>query len=146
MTGYDLCKDCIDGVKGFCCYSSVLVDGLNVILDNHPCKFLDLKIKECTVFEERYYKNINCMPIEIAIAHNGLPVGCPYLPPDYDLSKAKIRYKEGMLSKNGELNYDLTNKSHHQYIVRYTMKDVTVLEKELEEKLKLESKSKDKDT
>lgn len=77
------CLSCPDSIRGLCCYYSVIIRKgkiiYNIILPNHPCPFLDLDTKLCTIYEERFEINPYCESIKDAIKHNGLPKGCKYL-------------------------------------------------------------------
>ena len=117
----DLCEDCPSDLKGTCCFNSVLIEGHNIVLSNHPCKFLDLKTMDCSIYNERYLKNRNCINIEQAIARGGLPVGCLYLgnATEDELKRAKIYHIPDNLSNRGRQTYDLMNDSAHQFIVNY---------------------------
>lgn len=75
----ELCSDCPEDIKGYCCYLNVRLGDYNVILENQPCPFLDLKTKLCTVYGEREEKAPHCLEVEMTIGKGGLPKGCLYL-------------------------------------------------------------------
>ena len=71
------CSKC--PVRGYCCYHSIIINGKNVILTNHPCKYLDLKTMTCTIYPKRREINPDCMNIKEAKENGGLPKGCLYI-------------------------------------------------------------------
>ncbi len=91
------CKKC--EIKGLCCYHSVLLRGkdgtrYNVILKNHPCKFLDIETRKCLIYDNRFILNPYCVEIEQAVRQQCLPGECLYLKlkkyEKYDKSHPKL--------------------------------------------------------
>jgi len=79
----NLCGMCPEKVRGLCCFTSYIYEDsdkkYNIILDRHPCKYLDQKTKLCTVFERRFNLDKVCLEIGKAIKHNALPADCLYV-------------------------------------------------------------------
>lgn len=66
----NLCKKC--KIRKYCCYQSVLAPSAsgkmyNIILKNHPCKFLNPETSLCMVYENRFKLNPYCLTIKEAI-------------------------------------------------------------------------------
>jgi len=75
----ELCKKCPVDIKGYCCFLNVRLGDYNIILENQPCPHLDLKTKECTVYDRRKELAPHCLDAEKTIGMGGLPKGCLYL-------------------------------------------------------------------
>ena len=94
MTEKNLCLQCNEEIKKYCCYNSVIVVGesgkrYNVIIKTKPCKFLDTKTLKCLVFENRFKLNPYCLSVKEAIKANAFQKGCLYVKDDKS-------YKEGI--------------------------------------------------
>jgi len=68
-----LCRRC-----GRCCYEKLIV-GRTVITTNIPCKYLDLKTRLCTVYEQRSEVNPSCIDVEQGLKMGVFPADCPYV-------------------------------------------------------------------
>ncbi len=78
---YNRCLDC--NVRGECCYFSTLIDGKhNIILESHPCDYLNIKTGLCKQYETRKEVFENCIDVEDAKKIGGLPEGCLHLKKD----------------------------------------------------------------
>lgn len=80
----NLCKNCKDNIKKYCCYNSVIVIGesgkkYNIIIKTKPCKYLDIETLECLVYENRFKLNPYCLSIKEAIRQNALQKECLYV-------------------------------------------------------------------
>lgn len=152
---YNLCESCPDNIKGTCCYysepimtpyimmcercpehirnictfpkSEVKEKGIqyNIILPNHPCKYLNTHVNLCSVYKNRFNKHPYCLNIAKAIKMGVLLKDCIYV-------KHKRRYKEGKnpikvfyddvkdkICEYGKITFDLSNRSAHKYIAKY---------------------------
>ncbi|MCZ7645151.1 MAG: hypothetical protein M5U26_07680 [Planctomycetota bacterium] len=76
-----LCTEC-----GICCYKKIII-GRTVFVTPFPCEFLDTDRNRCTVYEERFEKNPECLSISEGLKHSAFPASCPYVeayaPPGY---------------------------------------------------------------
>lgn len=79
MINEKVCKECPDGVRGYCCYLNTILGKHNVILENQPCPYLNLKIKLCSIYDEREKLAPHCFSAKDTIGKGGLPKGCLYL-------------------------------------------------------------------
>lgn len=110
---YNRCLVC--PVRGLCCYFSTMIDGENVILEDHPCDYLNINTGLCTRFKDRKEVFKNCLSIEDAKKIGGLPEGCLYLkkgeklnyppkrklrPDDNERLKTRYEYVNSMTHKN----------------------------------------------
>lgn len=124
----DLCKNCL--IRGKCCYFSILIENHNILLPNHPCKFLDLEKLECTVHSTRFTRNKFCLTVEQGKQRGCLPIECPYLEgcSEKHKSAAVVDYDivKDDLSEKGKLYYELTNKSAHNIIARYDYNETPI--------------------
>ncbi|GMV80815.1 MAG: hypothetical protein AMXMBFR7_19990 [Planctomycetota bacterium] len=68
-----LCTNC-----GKCCYKKIIV-GRTVFITPFPCEFLDTGTNRCTVYEERFEKNPDCLAIREGLQHSAFPSDCPYV-------------------------------------------------------------------
>lgn len=69
-----LCRRC-----GRCCFEKIEYAD-KIYLTDIPCEYLDLKTRECTVYEQRNQKKEGCVAINQEIIALGvLPRGCAYL-------------------------------------------------------------------
>lgn len=99
----------------------------NVIMPNHPCKFLNLETKLCRNFENRFYVNRTCQTIKAATKRNilALPVGCVYLKGwkgrRYVKRQPKVYYEsiESKLCSHGKMIYTLNQSSPHYIVKKY---------------------------
>lgn len=72
-----VCKKC-----GKCCYYKfyIMTDkGPKKAFSTKHCKCLDPETKLCTIYNERFYKNPECLSVEEAIEKETLPNDCPYV-------------------------------------------------------------------
>lgn len=74
----NLCLLCPKDIRGFCCYYSVHIKGVQVVCDDH-CRFLDVLSGKCTVYKERFEKNEECLPVMEMKKLGTLPRNCPYV-------------------------------------------------------------------
>jgi len=78
---YNRCLVC--ECRGLCCYFSTLIDGKhNIILDDHPCTFLNIDTGLCKQYKNRKEVFENCISVEDAKKIGGLPEGCLHLKKD----------------------------------------------------------------
>lgn len=68
-----LCRRC-----GGCCYEKVRF-GEQVVITDIPCPFLDLATNLCTVYPERFRRQLRCSSADDSIRAGGLPGDCPYV-------------------------------------------------------------------
>ena len=68
-----LCRRC-----GRCCYEKFIVDG-HVFTTRTPCRHLDVKTNLCTVYEERFEVNPQCLDVAGGIVFHAFPADCPYV-------------------------------------------------------------------
>lgn len=149
----NLCKLCSDNIRGTCCYVGVHLqepnrimcmkcpehirgecninkDNLpniskkyNVILSNHPCKYLDLKTKMCSIYPDRLKVNPRCNTIRQGITTGIWHPECIYI-------KNNKKYKKGIvkvfyddvkdkLCLYEQINFNLINNSYHYKIYKY---------------------------
>lgn len=94
-----LCRRC-----GRCCYHKLVVGDLVIALKD-PCTYLDANTKLCTIYENRFELNPDCLNIERGIARRAFPEDCPYVAdltyykgPIYGLSDEEIEH----LTRGGE--------------------------------------------
>lgn len=115
----DICKKC--AIRGKCCYLSIIIEGYNIHLPNHPCRFLDLDKRECTVYDDRFAHNKYCVTMEQGKQRGYLPKDCPHLKDcsERQLRMAVVDYDDvkDELSEMGRTQYDLTNNSTHENLV-----------------------------
>ncbi len=111
---YNRCLVC--EVRGDCCYFSTLIDKkFNIILEDHPCDYLNVDTGLCTHYEDRKEVYENCIDVENAKNLGGLPEGCLYIkkgdklkyPPkrrlkddDNERIKVRTKYINSMPHKN----------------------------------------------
>ncbi|KKM03921.1 hypothetical protein LCGC14_1769580 [marine sediment metagenome] len=80
MPKLDFSRCLVCKCRGLCCYFSTLIDGKhNIILESHPCSFLNTKTGLCIDYENRKEVYENCLDIEQAKQTGGLPEGCLHL-------------------------------------------------------------------
>lgn len=124
----EICKNC--PIRGKCCYLSIIIEGYNIHLPSHPCKFLDLEEKLCTVYDDRFARNKYCVTMEQGKQRGYLPKDCPHLEDgserqgemavvDYDDVKDK-------LSDLGRTQYGLTENTAHETLVRNMYDEASV--------------------
>lgn len=119
------CMNC--PVKGDCCYASITIRDKNMILTNHPCKYLNLETKSCTVYEKRKELAPDCLSIGEALKKGALPRECVYakhflskgLLPQYPF---KERINPDDLKFHPRYLYDLYNEKPHDEIRNYGKK------------------------
>lgn len=70
----NLCLKCPDSIRGKCCISKDKLGPFPVIL---KCNFLT-KAGWCSVYEERFEKQPNCITAEQMIKEGLCPEGCVY--------------------------------------------------------------------
>lgn len=75
----NLCKNCPEKIKGYCCFLNMDLGIHNIILENVPCPYLDLETKLCKVYSRRDKEAPWCLNIKEGIKKGGLPKGCLYL-------------------------------------------------------------------
>ncbi|MCA9323010.1 MAG: hypothetical protein KDB53_19875 [Planctomycetes bacterium] len=68
-----LCRRC-----GKCCTEKVEIEG-RIYLSKKYCRFLDLKTKQCTVYEDRFVAEPDCSGVEAGIKVGIFPSDCPYV-------------------------------------------------------------------
>jgi len=86
---YNRCLIC--PIRGDCCYFSNVIDGkYHIILDKHPCEFLNVETGLCIKYKDRYDVFNNCLSIEEAKIQGALPVGCLYIKKE---DTPKVPYK-----------------------------------------------------
>jgi len=111
MKSKNLCDKC-HYIRGLCCFYNTILEGYNVILSNQPCKFLDTKTMNCTVYEHRYERQPLCLSIEKSYNTGGLPKGCLYLkghPEREENPKVEIRQIIENLSRQSIMEYNIWN-------------------------------------
>ncbi len=95
---YSRCMIC--PVRGDCCYFSNVIDDIHhLILDKHPCTYLNIDTGLCTCYEDRKRLFPECLSIEEARKIGSLPVGCLFIKKD---DKPKIPFKRS-------INYESDN-------------------------------------
>lgn len=100
---------------------------VNVILDKHPCKFLNTKTNLCNVYENRFRRNRTCQTVRNGIKKSCLPSNCVYLKgitkKRYCSKTPKLRYEDVKddLCEFGQITFKLANNSPHEG--RYGVKD-----------------------
>ena len=74
-----LCQRC-----GRCCYAKIILDG-EVVVSPFPCDYLDEAARLCTIYDRRFERNPQCLPVEMGIRLGVFPPDCPYVRdlPDY---------------------------------------------------------------
>lgn len=127
----NLCDKCPDGVRGYCCFYNIELEGHNLILLNQPCKFLDIDTMRCTIYEKRKELNPLCLSIDDgSIVDTGsLPKGCLYLKECPELEKnPKVDPREVIdtLSPKSVIEYNIWNniKNIEEYAIRRKDKKV----------------------
>ena len=87
----NLCRRC-----GRCCYAKVIIE-TEVHYTDIPCAFLDTGSRLCTVYENRFERNPECLTVEEGIALGVFPADCPYVagiagyrPPHTDCDREKM--------------------------------------------------------
>ena len=74
----NFCSLCPPDVRGLCCYESVFVKGVQIVVDHH-CEFFDDEARKCTVFKERFERAPWCLTVEEMKKLGTLPRKCPYV-------------------------------------------------------------------
>ncbi len=71
-----LCKRC-----GLCCYERSRVGGGVRIDLTRPCSYLDIRTKQCTVYDRRFASGAPCSKVNILHAKFGrvMPLTCGYV-------------------------------------------------------------------
>ena len=89
----NLCRRC-----GRCCCAKLVIDD-EVIYTPFPCPHLDEKTRLCTVYENRFEANPECLSVEDGIRHRVFPADCPYVKdlPDYRPPREKMTVEEFQL-------------------------------------------------
>lgn len=115
---YNRCLVC--PVRGDCCYFSTLIDEKhNIILEDHPCTFLNTETGLCKDYKNRKTLYPNCMDVDKAKLVGGLPLECLYLkkgeelpyppkrrlmPEDNERLRTRTEYINAMPHKNFQKN------------------------------------------
>lgn len=107
MTPKNLCLQCSDKTKKYCCYNSVIVIGesgqvYNIIIKNQPCKFLDTETLKCLTFKNRFKLNPYCLTVKEAIKAKAFQKDCLYVKDNknYEEGITKIDYYPDDLPKH----------------------------------------------
>ncbi len=130
---YNRCLAC--ECRGLCCYFSTLIDGKhNIILENHPCSYLNTETGLCIEYKNRKEVFKNCIDIEDAKKIGGLPEGCLYLKKDevYPYpQKRKLREDDNERIK---VRTEYINSMPHKNFQEYVPDYINLLSDELEKK------------
>jgi len=66
---------------------------------SRPCKFLDLKTKQCTVYKERFIKQPRCQQLYVVLDEEQQPGSCGYVE---ELKRQGKPYKDPIIVHNFE--------------------------------------------
>jgi uncharacterized cysteine cluster protein YcgN (CxxCxxCC family) len=107
MAKKNLCLQCSEEIKKYCCYNSVICVGesgqrYNIIIKNQPCKYLDTKTLKCLVYKNRLTLNPYCLSVKEAIKANAFQKDCLYVKDNenYKGGITKIDYHPDDLPKH----------------------------------------------
>ena len=78
-TTENLCVNCPEEIRGICCNYSGWLEGYWIYLPNHPCQYLNLNTKKCSIYEKRKEINPNCLTLKEMDILGTLPKNCPYV-------------------------------------------------------------------
>jgi len=108
------CYYCREDVRGFCCYYSTTIDEKDVVLTNHPCKFLDLLTKECEIYPNRNIINPNCLTVKQSIDMGYMPKECKYVEDNKEYQKRKDTRRIKLPPNTSKYNKIIYNKKNNQ--------------------------------
>ena len=111
MQTKNLCENCPDGVRGFCCFYNVIIEGFNLILSNQHCKYLDTKTMKCKDYENRVKIQPYCLENDM-FNKGALPKGCLYIkghPEREENPKVDIKEVVYELSTQSIMEYNVWN-------------------------------------
>ena len=117
MTRLEINRCLVCKCRGDCCYFSNVIDGKHhIILDKHPCEFLNVITGLCTQYINRKELFKNCVSIEVARVQGALPVGCLYIKKDVTPKvpyKRRINYEKDNIRIQKRYEY-LNNLSYYE--------------------------------
>jgi uncharacterized cysteine cluster protein YcgN (CxxCxxCC family) len=118
----NLCEKCDEKIRGLCCYYSEFFEGFNLLLTNHPCKFLNPQTHLCNVYHCRREINPNCMGVEEMIISGMIPKECLYVKNNKKYQKRKDTRLIQIpieLSNFGRFQYERLNNESHEEVAIY---------------------------
>jgi uncharacterized cysteine cluster protein YcgN (CxxCxxCC family) len=92
MTEQNLCLKCPTWIRGKCCHYHLTVKGLQIVSDEY-CKFLT-DDGYCSVYNNRFKENPNCLTLKQMIEQGTLPFECPYAKLLYKYTKKRLYQHE----------------------------------------------------
>ena len=107
-TTENLCINCSDEIKGICCYYLTWLEGHLIYLPNHPCKYLNLNTRKCSIYEKRHEINPNCLTLKEMYIKGTLLKNCPYVIND---SKYQKREDTAILT----LPFNISDKTKFEF-------------------------------
>lgn len=119
------CDNCPPGIKGSCCFYSVLMGANNIFLLKHPCKYLDLNTGDCTIYNKRneVLSSFNCSNPLVSLEKGNFPKHCFYYIyfPALRLRPPKVLFSKvhKALDPNDKMSYKLCQKSKHDMLIEY---------------------------
>ena len=121
-TTENLCFNCPEEIRGICCYFLTEIEGHLIYLSNHPCKYLNLNTRKCSIYEKRHEINPNCLTLKEMYIKGTLPKNCPYVINDPIYQKRKdtvILTLPFNMSNKGKLEFSKLNSQDHSEIGCY---------------------------
>ena len=118
----NLCVNCPEEIRGICCNYLAWIEGHLIYLPNHPCKYLNLDTRKCSIYEKRHEINPNCLTLKEMYIKGTLPKNCPYIINDSTYQKRKdiaLLALPFNISDKGKFEFSKLNNQEHSEIGCY---------------------------